>query len=275
MEGAPQAAEEPELQRLAAALTGAVDEALEVAAEGLEEEIYRRAGPGTDRAEVQRASAGLLQRLRGGLAAHVERCRLTVAEHFLRAQPGRASLPREEARPAEKLPSLAALEAADSMDLGADGDGGSLAGEELSNAEMEQHYDEELARVSEELAAAVKKGRELDAEAQQLERQLSLAKAVDAAVCGGPLACNGSVEKAADELRMLATQLRQLREAAPLRNFGGEDEAADRAGGPGGSLSPGKRPPRAAAVGGRSDIWGPLGASPKRPRAAGRPAGGG
>jgi len=274
MEGGQQATQDPELQRLAAALTGAVDDALEVAAEDFEEEICRRAGPGVDRAGVQRARNGLLQRLRGALAAHVERCRQTISDHFLRAPAERTSLLREEARSLDGIPSLGELEAADTMDSGADAEGGSLAGEELTNADMEQHYDEELARVADELAEAVRRGRELEAEAQQLERQLSVAKAVDSAVCGGPLAHNGSVEKTADELRGLATQMRQLCASAPMRNLGCEDEAAaDQAGGPGGTLSPGKRLPHGAA-GGRADVWGPLGFSPKRPRAVGRLIGG-
>mmetsp|Transcript_21017 Transcript_21017/g.65729 ORF Transcript_21017/g.65729 Transcript_21017/m.65729 type:complete len:268 (-) Transcript_21017:59-862(-) len=263
------AAQEPELQALAAALTGAVDEALEVAADDLEEEVCRRAGAGVDRAEVQRARSGLVQRLRAGMAGHAERCRQTLAEHFLRPSFGRASRSSEE-QSLDRIPSLAELEAADSVDPGADGERSSLAGEELGPAEMEQHYDEELARAAVELAEAVRRGRELEAESQQLDRQLSQAKAVDSTLCGGPLACNGSVEKAADELRGLSARLRQLRAGAPLRNLGsGEDDPhADRAGGPGGSLSPPKRPSYGLA-GGRIETWGALGFSPKRPRAGG------
>lgn len=172
-------------RRLAGALAGAVDAALEGTFGGFAQEVCEHAGPSADREQVSQVVAEVLDRLRLKAAPRGESFAALCTEHILSVPDGTFAEPLS-VNPADLVGHLKVLEEAESrsqMGLPAAGACGG-APPPAAAAEEEKVLDQELAAAEEELARAVREGGQLGAEAAQLEERLAFARRAAAATRG-------------------------------------------------------------------------------------------
>lgn len=230
-------------QRLVAALTGALDVALEGAIAGLAEEICEHAGSGLDRAQVAQVCAEALHGLRKKAAPRHERFSKLTVEYILRVPTDTFGNPLE-VKPADLIDPLKTLEEAEFLCEGPTGP--DAPGLSDVSREEEQRLDRDLSKASEDLASAVQTARGLQAAVGQLTEQLRVGRAAVAAVDGKAAQVVGELQEVMSKMTWLCEEEQTLASADEL------------------SVSARERGPRPEGPAARGLRHGALPASPKR-----------